>query len=260
MNVHLYRYFLVGVLIGAMGDFAASQETISEEADSSSTGDRYLDMRQSEDRNIQRFAERYYNLVKLQAWTSENNKSTVHAKYVSHDPDLKSVTLSVVKGSGATRVVREVAVPVDRLNKTCQSRVRQIATLQMRLDELAAEAADNPAGGEAGYGEYGGRGEYGAPMTDEQGEQPVAPSREESADPGRGAYGEEVRTSATGPPMPILDPNDPDPLGFEEAARQMSAGAMPPGVDPYGRSSNYDSYSGRPPGDSNAIGSADRSQ
>ena len=244
MSPHLRRYMLIGLVGVILGDVAVGQEQLPSAPPPSSTGDRYLDLRQSEDRVTQRYAERYYNLVKLQAWTSANNTSTVNAKYVDHDPDLKWVKLATVRGSGQSRVVKEVTVPVDKLNKSCQSRVRQIVALQTKLDELAAEAKEDPAGGEAGYGEYGrGRGEYGAPMVDERGEQPAAAYGAESPDAESGRYNSQPAAPPAGPPTPVIDPNDPDPLGFAEVANQTAAvspvqfrddrnpGFLPPGGD-----------------------------
>ena len=251
MTVQFPWYLLVVILSMTLADVVAAQELGPSAPAPPSTGDHYLDMRKSEDRVIQRFAERYYNLVKLQVWTSANNKSTVNAKYVDHDPDLKWVKLATVRGSGANRVVKEVTVPVDKLNKTCQSRVRQIATLQMKLDELAAESEEDPAGGETGYGEYG-RGEYGAPMTDERGQQPPANYGEEAADAAAGEYAAQPGIPAAGPPMPVIDPNDSDPLGFAEVANQAPAGA----ALETRRYSGYSGYGVTPPGNGEAPAGA----
>jgi hypothetical protein len=107
--------------------------------------DPYLELRKSENRITQLTAERYFNLVKLQEWSDAAGKSTVMAKYVAHDPDLGWVKLQVARGHGKDRTVKEISVPVEKLSKQCQSRVRQISRLQPKLDELiTAEAeADN---------------------------------------------------------------------------------------------------------------------
>src|SRR3954452_20452333 len=100
---------------------------------------KYVELSHSKDRVIKATAERYLNLVKFQEWGAASG-STTTAKYVSHDPDLKQVKLSVAKGTGKDRVTKEVDVQVEKLNKTCQARVKQIDILQKRLDQLASTA------------------------------------------------------------------------------------------------------------------------
>jgi hypothetical protein len=149
----------------------------------------------------------------------------VNAKYLAHDPDLKWVKLATIKGSGPNRVVKEVTVQVAQLNKSSQSRVKQIATLQTKLDELAAEAKDDPEAGEADYGRASR--ENGAPMADERGNEPGSRYGEASSD---AAADSEYDTASTATetiePAPAIDPNDPDPLGFAELPS-----AAPPGAD-----------------------------
>src|SRR3954462_12105094 len=77
---------------------------------------KYVELSHSKDRVIKATAERYLNLVKFQEWGGASGKSQM-AKYVSHDSDLKRVKLSVAKGSGKDRVVKEFDVEVDKLNK-----------------------------------------------------------------------------------------------------------------------------------------------
>ena len=240
-----------------LDSIAAAQEDFSAPATPGppATGDRYLDLRQSPDRTLQRYADRYFNLVKLQEWTSANNKSKIMAKYVAHSPDLKQVTLAAVKGSGATRVVREITVDVAKLSKTCQSRVRQISVVQTKLDELAAAAteADENQGFQGGEAEYAQRG---APMIDERGAEPAPGmrSRREAISLDQGAE------SAAGPVRVVssissAESADPDPLGFAEIANEA-----PVGVGQEGMRLAIPAF-GAPPGSGpQASGPADRSQ
>jgi hypothetical protein len=101
----------------------------------------YLDLRHSKNRTTMRRAERYFNLIKRQEWRSESGKR-VMAKYVAHTPDLKWVKLEIAVGTGKDRVVKEAKVEVRKLNLTCQSRVKQIATVQAKLEELLATEQD----------------------------------------------------------------------------------------------------------------------
>src|SRR3954464_8490874 len=106
---------------------------------------KYVEMSHSKDRVIKATAERYLNLIKFQEWGGASGKTQI-AKYVSHDPGLKQVKLSVARGTGKDRVLKEFDVQVATLNKTCQGRVKQIDVLQKRLDELASTAAGQADG------------------------------------------------------------------------------------------------------------------
>lgn len=196
----------------AVGGFAYAQEPAPSSGSAADVEKAYLDLRDSQNRTTQRFAERYLNLIRQQEWSNDSGSSKVLAKYVSHDPNLKWVRLAVVRGSGKDKSTREVNVPVDKLNKSCQSRVRQIATLQAKLDELlAAEKDSGTAGG--GYGGYAGE-------------------REEAAPRGRGGYsgydapgseagsGEQPAEPAVSPEAVDTGADDPDPLGFGELANE----------------------------------------
>jgi hypothetical protein len=184
----------------------------------------YAELRKSKDRFKQQMADRYFNLVKLQDWASDKG-TTITAKYVSHSPDLKSVTLSIAKGFGAARTMHDATVPVERLSKTCQSRVKQIATLQTRLDELAAkpDATDTAAapGGEERGAER--RPRTRAPRTSRAEREPATSAPPESAPASAAAPSGQPATTVN-----IRPDSSPDPLGFGE----LPAGpALPPGAD-----------------------------
>lgn len=100
----------------------------------------YHQLRAAKDARTQLLGDRWYNLIRSQEWKSLDGKFVTTAKYVEHDPDLAWVKLRVIKGTGADRVVKDVTVPVAKLSKTCQSRVRQISVLTDKVAEAAVEA------------------------------------------------------------------------------------------------------------------------
>jgi hypothetical protein len=261
----LCRPALIGLLLGsALAGSTAAQETAP-----AGTARTYLDLRESEDRGTQLLAERYYNLVRRQEWTSMDNKQKVLAKYVAHDPNFKWVKLETARGSGENRVTREVQVPVDKLSKACQNRVRRIAFLQPKLDELLAAAPDTPAEGMAGAGgEYavgpprGMRGERGGYGYGESGGYGSPTGDATAEDPAAGDVSATERPYSAAETQVDNGANDPDPLGFGELANEppldtsAGYGVVPPGVE--GVPTGYEV--GRPGGDPAAAGSADRSQ
>lgn len=200
-------------MVGMVG-IAFAQEPAPASGSGADVEKAFTDLRDSENRTTQRFAERYLNLVRQQEWSNDSGSSKVLAKYLSHDPNLKWVKLGVVRGTGKDKSTREVTVPIDKLNKTCQSRVKQIATLQAKLAELqAAERESGTVGGEVG--EYGG----------ERGE--AAPRERRGGYSGYDAPGSEAAPSeqpteppAAGPTTGDTGANDPDPLGFGELANE----------------------------------------
>ncbi len=120
--------------------------------------EKYADLTHSKDPKTKGLAERYLNLLKYQEWGTASGKIIV-AKYVSHDPDLRHVKLAVPRGIGKDRTVKEYNVDVEILNKISQARVKQIDTLQKKLDELAVSDKQGDAGIQAGPG---------GPMRDER--------------------------------------------------------------------------------------------
>jgi hypothetical protein len=206
--------FGVALVVAIGGGVAMGQEAPAPESPPAEAGSpeesTYLDLRRSKDRVTRLWAERYFTLTKLQEWGSAKGKK-VKAKYVAHAPDLVSVTLEVAQG-------KEVTVPVAQLDKTSQSRVKQIAATQKKLDELLASGAK----GEPEQPGADPNSDPGAPMVDERGEQP-APRRPATARrPARPAREEPAeRPAATEQPLgpaesSTADDGNPDPLGFGE--------------------------------------------
>jgi hypothetical protein len=244
-----------------------AQEAAPPAEDAEETPTTYFDLRTSKDLLSRQIADRYFNLVKLQEWGSDKG-TKINAKYVSHTDDLKSVTLAVARGSGAARVMKEVTVPTNRLNKTGQSRVKQIATLQSRLDDLLAKAAEEPA--EPGSPEYVAP-DTGAPMVNETGVQP----RRERRSPRTPPLEQPIETPhappaaipSVGMESPSADDGSEDPLGFGElpaAPAGVPPGAafpqppisveanVPPGVIPPGAAPPAEGGAATPPSDPEA--------
>jgi hypothetical protein len=174
----------------------------------------YFDLTKSDDRALRSMAERYVGLVKIQEWSDLTGKFKAVAHYVKHDPNMTTVTIAIMKGQGTDRSSEEKTVPVDKLSKTCQSRVKQIDTMQKKLKEMAAKPGQNGVPGGPG-----------APMSDEHG-----------ADPGPGAS-----PPGSPPSSAAVDPSasEPDPLGFAEvqlvvAGPPAGPGAVVPGPPPGG--------------------------
>jgi hypothetical protein len=187
----------------------------------------YWDLTKSQDRSTKSLAERYVNAVKVQEWNDLTGKFRTVARYVKHEPDLSMVTIEIVKGRGAERTTEQKTVPVEKLSKTCQSRVRQIDAMQKKLKELAAAEAKKDPNAADGIAAPGASPETpGAPMRDERGADPAA-----VAGPGAG------QSASPPPPQPPVeappDPSasEPDPLGFAEivdASPQPGPGEVPP--------------------------------
>jgi len=115
----------------------------------------YRDLRKSHDTKSQLLAERWYGAVKLQQWTDATGRFKTTAKYLEHDPDLAWVKLRVIEGSGDQRIVKEVTIPLEKLSKACQSRVRRISVLSEKVAaaieaEKDAEKSDALDEGHAG--------------------------------------------------------------------------------------------------------------
>jgi len=195
----------------------------AQEAPSAKAGDtpppgvdkKYFDLTHSKDAKVKGLAERYVNLVKFQEWSTASGKAII-ARYVSHDADLKHVKLAVPKGNGKDRVVTEYNVDVEKLGKSGQARVKQIDTIQKRLDEMAATGkAGDAAGAQPGP-------EGAAP-----------PAREERGAHAQNAAGPEASTPPqaaapqAGAQQPDPSESEPDPLGFAELPPAAAPGPPP---------------------------------
>ena len=177
----------------------------------------YFDLSKSKDRATKSLAERYINMLKVQEWSDQSGNFRTVARYMKHAPDLTTVTIEIVKGRGAEQKSEPKTVPVDKLSKACQSRVRQIDAIQKRLQELAATMP-----GENGLPP----GSPGAPMVDERGVEPGPTA-------GVGPEGGPAAVAAEAAPDPSA--SEPDPLGFAELADvplPPAGGATPPEAGP----------------------------
>jgi hypothetical protein len=251
-----------------------AQETAPATDEPSSEELTYFDLRRSKDHATKQFADRYFNLVKPQEWTSLNGKSKIIAKYVEHDPDLAWVKLATFRGAGANRTTREVTVEVAKLNKTCQSRVRQISVLQAKLDELVVAEKERETESETdssgGFDEVGNRPEE---MAGERGGRGGRAGRygESESPAAEPAMTEPVQGASATPGVEEVVPegsDDPDPLGFNELANELAAGAGAaaaptgenPGLSGGGRAALYARASGAAPDAGGNPGSPDRAQ
>lgn len=137
-------------------------------------------VRNSDDVRTKVMAERWYNAVRQQDWSDASGKFKVSAKYVEHDPDLKWVKLRTIRGTGKERQVKDVEIPLNKLSKSCQARVRTISVLTEKIAEAKDAEAKKEAEGKADGGSEGGRGE----IQDESFEEEAMPGQPRD---GRGA-------------------------------------------------------------------------
>ena len=176
-------------------------------------------------------ADRWYGVIKLQEWGDASGKFKTTAKYVEHDPNLAWVKLRVIQGVGDKRVVKDVTIPLEKLSKSCQARVRQIGVLSEKVAEAVAEEQededeDETDGGGRG-GEMrddqalaeeprGGRGQYDAGLAGMDAEQVLA----EGSDPAspRSRQSRDPRTS-----LPTESPASSEPAGVSVGRQLRSA-------------------------------------
>jgi hypothetical protein len=134
----MIRWLAIAVLaIVSMTSAAVNAQELATDAERS-----YRDLRKSHDTKSRLLAERWYGAVKLQEWTDATGRFKTTAKYLEHDPDLAWVKLRVIEGSGDQRVVKEVIIPLEKLSKICQARVRRIGGLSEKVAAAIAEATD----------------------------------------------------------------------------------------------------------------------
>jgi len=132
-------------------------------------------VRSSEDVRTKIMAERWFNAIRQQEWSDASGKFKVSAKYVDHDPNLKWVKLRTIRGTGKERQVKDVEIPLEKLSKSCQARVRTISVLAEKIAEAKEEEAKKEAEEEAGAGAAGGRDGETAEGESMEGETPAEP-------------------------------------------------------------------------------------
>jgi hypothetical protein len=195
----------------------------------------WRELRNSQDVKRKLLADRWRNVTRQQDWGDATGKFKTSAKYVEHDPQLAWVKLRVIQGTGSKRVVKDVQIPLEKLSKTCQSRVRQIATLSEKIaaaiEEEKKAAEDDEAGAEGGGREMmdesrGARGE----MEDGRGEmdvvEPAAETRGEVLpEYGRSETVSESPVTNNGPPLPAALP--PLPTGVSAPSAELASGESP---------------------------------
>ncbi len=207
---------LVALILSAATAAAAPLETVTDAERN------WREVRGSDDVKTKRMAERWYGAIKLQEWGDASGKFKTTAKYVEHDPNMAWVKLRVIQGVGDTRVVKDVTIPLDKLSKSCQARVRTIGVLSEKVaeaivEEQEQEAEDETDGGGRG-GEMrdeqalaeeprGGRGQYDAGLAGMDAEQALA----EGSDPREPRDPRQSRDPRTNPPTE--SPASSDPTG-----------------------------------------------
>jgi len=179
----------------------------------------WAELRNSQDVKRKLLADRWRNVTRQQDWGDATGKFKTSAKYVEHDPQLAWVKLRVIQGTGSKRVVKDVQIPLEKLSKTCQSRVRQIATLSEKIaaaiEEEKKAAEDDEAGTEGGGREMmdesrGGVGETEDGMAGIDVVEPAAETRGEILTESRATEtAAEPPVTNNGPPLPPVIPRVP---------------------------------------------------
>jgi hypothetical protein len=232
----LMSLLLVGALVGSL---AGQERGLGGSPDAKETppppgvDQLYWNLTKVKDRSIKAAAERYVGLVRTQEWSDASGKFKTLARYVKHDPTLTSVTIEIIRGRGAEQTKEQKTVPVDKLSKLCQTRVRQIDAAQKNLKEWAAAHPDQVSGVPGGAGPMPQDSGTGAPMTDESGASPPPTA----GPPAVGPEGVALPAAPSPPPTTEPDPSasDPDPLGFAElppAPGAPPSGEAPPNAEP----------------------------
>jgi len=246
--------------------FGMAASTLSAEEQTTAAERTYRELRKSHDTKTQIMAERWYGLVRLQEWTAASGKFKTTAKYVEHDPDLAWVKLRVVEGSGTKRVVKDITIPTSKLNKECQSRVRQIGFLTEKVAAAAAaekEKASSEKAGEGAAGEMsegrmmsetgtmaeeprGGRGGRDAGLAGMAAGQVVAEGeRSQGPEHTETARSKTAPTATSNSPLPALLP--PLPSDRAQLGHSLSSPSTPPAADAATAEPNYErpgSYQG----------------
>lgn len=196
-------------------------------------------VRSSDDVRTKIMAERWFNAIRQQEWSDASGKFRVSAKYVDHDPNLKWVKLRTIRGTGKERQVKDVKIPLEKLSKSCQARVRTISVLAEKIAEAKEEEAKKETEEEAGAGATGGRDGETAEGELMEGETPAEPregrapfdrgpaemdsraqmAERDSRDDREGAGAEPLSVTSVGPPLPAMLP----PLPSGNLAAQPSS-------------------------------------
>ncbi len=209
----------------------------------------WREVRNSSDAKTKLMAERWYNAIREQEWGDASGKFKTTAKYLEHDPALAWVKLRVIQGTGDKRVVKDVTIPLEKLSKSCQARVRTIGVLSEKIavaieaekdkerqdTDGAARAGESPEVGMQGEEPRDGRGGYDAGLAGMDAEQ-VTAEREQTTR-GRGPETpapQPAVVSNDGPPLPALLPGLPAmPAGSPAAAvPQASTPPIAAGLQP----------------------------
>ena len=209
------RLAIAAVLALVATSAAAAQETTTNAERT------YREVRDSTDVKTKLMAERWYSAIKLQEWGDASGKFKTTAKYVEHDPNLTWVKLRVIRGTGDKRVVKDVTIPLEKLSKVCQARVRQIGVLSEKVaaaieaekDKETKDADGEPRTGEmpedrlSGEDPRSGRGEYDAGLAGMNGEQVLAEGEQAEGQQGApSTLARPISVPNDGPPLPALLP------------------------------------------------------
>lgn len=172
-----HRSALAAIILAWVSTCAYGQElTTDAERD-------WKSVRSSDDPRTKIMAERWYNAIRQQEWSDFSGKFKTSAKYVDHDPNFAWVKLRVIRGTGKERVVKDVQIPLDKLSKACQARVRTISVLAEKIAEAKEDEAKKEAEEEEGADAAGGRG-----GESREGEPPADEAMPEDPRGGRGGF------------------------------------------------------------------------
>jgi hypothetical protein len=221
---------LAAIFVAWIGSCALAQElTTDAERD-------WRAIRSSDDTRTKLMAERWYDAVRQREWSDDSGKFKTSAKYVEHDPNLEWVKLRMIRGTGKEREVKDIQIPLDKLSKACQARVRTISVLAPKVAEAVeeeankeAEAENDPAGARGGefMGEDPAADESldGHESIDRRGRDERGPSRRSRRD--RTQAGEPPVVTNDGPPLPAILPPLPSSASAEATSRSITNEAVP---------------------------------
>lgn len=239
--------------------FAATSPAVRAQELATDAERRYSELRNSQDVKRKLLADRWRNVTRQQEWSDTTGKFKTSAKYVEHDPQLAWVKLRVIQGTGSKRIVKDVQIPMEKLSKSCQARVRQIATLSEKMTaSIEAEKKDkeekkedSPGEGRATMEEPRGGGDEldvrppgrgpGRESRETRGEVPrEGPPMETASEP---------PVTNSGPPLPAMPPKLPTPPSKshdvpapETAPAANASEVVPTAVDPGSWRTSYEAF------------------